>query len=88
MARSSKGPRYYKSKNGWFATFNGERIRLTTGPKKETEEEAWERYEAEKAARKVEVAGDRNNVWAILNAYLLDCQNRLKLNPPTRDRLT
>ena len=79
MARSSKGPRYYKSKNGWFANFNGERIRLTTGPKKETEQEAKEKYEAEHAARKVEVAGDRNEVWSVLNAYLANCQNRVRL---------
>jgi integrase len=78
MARTANGPRYYASKNGWFATFNGERLRLTTGPKKQTEEEAQEKYEAEKAARRVEVAGDRNTVWAVLNAYLRDCENRVK----------
>lgn len=78
MARTSNGPRYFKSKNGWFGIFNGERLRLTTGPKKETEAEAREKYDAEMAARKVETTGDRNQVWAILNAYLHDLQNRVK----------
>jgi hypothetical protein len=78
MARTSNGPRYYPSKNGWFANFDGERIRLTTGPKKATEEEAADKYAAELQARRVEVAGDRNTVWAILNAYLSHCINRVK----------
>ena len=78
MPRTSSGPRYYNTKNGWFANFAGERIRLTTGPKKTTEQEAKDKYDAEKAARKVEVAGDRNTVWAVLNAYLLECENRVK----------
>ncbi len=78
MPRTSQGPRHYKSKNGWFANFNGDRVRLTTGPKKKTEQEAKYKYEAEKSARKVEVAGDRNTVWAVLNAYLLECENRVK----------
>jgi integrase len=77
MPRTSKGPRYYPSRNGWFANLNGERIRLTTGPRKTTQQEAQERYQAELAARKVEVAGDRNKVWAILNAYIVDLQNRV-----------
>jgi integrase len=77
MARTSQGPRYYASKNGWFANFGGERIRLTTGPKKATEKEAKEKYDAEQGARKVEVVGDRNTVWAVLNAYLSDCENRV-----------
>jgi len=78
MARTAKGPRYYASKNGWFATFNGERLRLTTGPKKPTEEEAKDKFQAELEARKVEVAGDRNTVWAVLNAYICECENREK----------
>jgi len=78
VARTSQGPRYYDSKNGWFATFGGDRIRLTTGPKKKTEQEAKDKYDAEKAARRVEVAGDRNTAWAVLNAYLSDCENRVK----------
>ena len=78
MPRTSTAPRYYKSKNGWFGTFGGERIRLTTGAKTRTEQEAKERYEAERSARKVETEGDRNTVWAILNAYILDCENRVK----------
>jgi integrase len=78
MARTSQGPRYYKSKGAWYANFDGERILLVRGPKKATEGEAREKYDAERAARKVEVAGDRNTVWAVLNAYLADCQNRVK----------
>src|ERR1700722_707493 len=78
MPRTSEGPRYYKSKKAWDANFEGERILLVRGPKKETEEEANQKYDAEKAARKVEVAGDRNTVWAILNAFLLDAENRVK----------
>lgn len=79
MARTSNGPRYYKSKNGWFANFENERIRLTTGSKSATEKLAKERYTAEKAARQVEVAGDRNTVYAVLVAYLQNCANRVKL---------
>jgi integrase len=78
MARTSQGPRYYKSKRGWFANFGGDRLRLTTGPKKETEQEAKDKYEAEKQARMVETQGDRNTIWAVLNAYLADCENRVK----------
>jgi integrase len=78
MARTSHGPRYYKSKNGWFANFNGERLRLTTGPKRETEGEANDKYDAEKKARQVETQGDRNEVWGLLNAYLNDCESRVK----------
>jgi integrase len=78
MARTSHGPRYYTSKNGWFANLGGERMRLTTGPKKATEQEAKDKYRAEVEARRVEVAGDRNTVWAVLNAYLVECKNRVE----------
>jgi integrase len=78
MPRVSKGPRYYKSKKGWYATLGGETVLLIKGPKRETEKRAKERYEAEVAARKVEVEGDRNTVWAVVNAYLLDLGNRVK----------
>jgi integrase len=88
MPRTSQGPRYYGSKKGWFANFNGERVRLTTGPKKKTEQEAKDKYDAEKAARKVEVAGDRNTVWAVLNAYLLECENRVKNGETAESTLT
>jgi integrase len=83
MPRTSRGPRYYATKNGWFANFDGERLRLTKGPKRETEAVANEKYEAERNARNVEVDGDRGTVWAVLNRYLMDCNNRLKANPPT-----
>jgi integrase len=56
----------------------GETLLLIKGPKKETETQAKELYDAEVAARKVEVDGDRNTVWAVINAYLLDLQNRVK----------
>ena len=78
MARTSNGPRYYKSKDGWFGNFDNERIRLTAGSKSGTEKLAKERYDAEKAARRVELAGDRNTVYAILVAYLRHCANRVK----------
>ena len=78
MPRVSTGPRYFKSKNGWFATLGGDRIRLTTGPKKQTQDLAEERYKAEKAAREVEVSGDRNTVYAVLVNYLRHCENRVK----------
>jgi integrase len=78
MPRTSAGPRYYKSKRAWYANIDGERLLLVRGSKKETEEEAWEKYDAEMEARKVEVMGDRNTVWAVLNAYLRDCENRVK----------
>jgi integrase len=83
VARTSNGPRFYKSKAGWFANFGGERIRLTNGPKSTTEKLAKERYAAEKAARQVEVAGDRNTVYAILVAYLENCANRVKTDSLT-----
>src|SRR6516165_3539389 len=78
MPRTSDGPRYYKSKKAWYANLDKERILLVKGPKKETEEEAEEKYRAEVEARKVEVAGDRNTLWAVLNAYLQDCNTRVK----------
>lgn len=78
MPRVSTGPCYYDSKKGWFATIGGDQIRLITGPKKETQQEARERYDAEIAARKVETAGDRSTIWAVLNAYLHHAQNRVK----------
>jgi integrase len=78
MARTSDGPRYYKSKKAWYANLGGERILLARGPKKETEAEAKERYDAEVEARRVEVDGDRSIVWAILNAYLRDCRNKVE----------
>jgi integrase len=78
MPRTSEGPRYYKSKRAWFANLGRERILLVRGAKKETEEEAWEKYRAERDARNVEVAGDRNTVWAVVNHYVVDCENRVK----------
>ena len=77
MARHSQGPRYYESKNGWFANFSGERIRLTTGPRQKTRALALEKHRAEMEARQVEEAGDSNSVWAVLNAYMNDLQNRV-----------
>src|SRR5690349_7224377 len=78
MARTSKGPVYYKSKCAWYANIKGRRVLLARGPRKPTEEEAREKYDAEMAASRVEVAGDRNTVWAVLNAYLTHCQSLVK----------
>jgi integrase len=78
MPRTSDGPCYYKSKRAWFANLGGERILLVRGPKKETEEEAGTRYREEVESRRVETEGDRNTVWAVLNAYLADLESRVK----------
>lgn len=78
MPRTANGPRYFKSKRAWYATFRGERVLLAKGLRKETEQAARDRYDAEVAARKVEVEGDRNTVWAVMNAYLHDLTNRVK----------
>jgi integrase len=77
MPRQSKEPRYYPTKNGWFMVVNGERIRLTSGPKNETRKLAWERYRAEMGSRLVEEDGDRNYINAVLNSYLNYLQNRV-----------
>ena len=79
-----KGLRYYKSKQGWYATLGGETFLLIKGAKKETEQRAKELYEAEVAARKVEVDGGRNTVWAVINAYLLDLGNRVETGDASR----
>lgn len=78
MPRVSKGPRYYESKGGWYATLGGDRILLVKGPKRATQEEAQEKYDAEVAARRAEVDGDRGGVWGVLNAYLYDLDNRVR----------
>jgi integrase len=78
MARVSKGPRYYPSMNSWYATFNGQRIRLVSGPKKQTEQEAKERYQAEAEARKVQMPSDRNKAWWVLNQYVNYLENEVK----------
>src|SRR5687768_14758494 len=77
MARTSTGPRYYESKGGWFANIRGARIPLAYGPKEATRKSAQEKYKAEAAASDVEVEGDRNTVWAIVNAYVADLENRV-----------
>src|SRR5687768_14937227 len=77
MARVSMGPRYYKSKEAWYANLGGERVLLVRGPERETKARAKELYDAEVAARKVEVAGDRNTVWAVLNAYLANLEDQV-----------
>jgi integrase len=79
MPRVSNGPRYWKTKKGWYACLNNEKIRLTTGPKKATKKEAKERYDAEKASRMAEVAMDRNTVYAVLVSYLKNCENRIAI---------
>jgi hypothetical protein len=87
VPRTSKGPRYYKSKNGWFANLDGERILLVYGPKKANESLAREKYQAEVEARKVFVEGDRNTAWAVLNAYIQHLQNRDPKTAPNTVRI-
>src|SRR5262245_9264732 len=77
MPRTSQGPRYYDSKKAWYANIGGERILLIRGPRKETRERAQEQYQLQMAARRVEVEGDRNTLWAVLNAYVVHLENRV-----------
>lgn len=81
MARTSKGPRYYPSLQSWVANLQGERIVLAKGPKRETEQEAKERYAQEVAARRVSRDGDRAAAWQVLNAYALWCKTRTEPPP-------
>src|SRR4051794_15919064 len=78
MARVSRGPRYYDSKGGWYTTLGGETVLLVKGPKKQTMDVAQEKYDAEVAARRVETDGDRSTVWQVMNAYLVDLDNRVR----------
>ncbi len=88
MPRRSKGPRYYASKNAWYANIRGEAVKLIEVPekatkqeKKEAEEEAQRRYDKLAQARAAEVEGDRSETWAILNAYLANARTR-SVPPP------
>lgn len=80
MGRKSTGPRYFESKAGWFAEIKGERVRLTSGAKKATEKEAQTKYERLNAVRMTEVAGDKAEVGAVMNAYLMHAKSRV--TPP------
>jgi integrase len=81
MPRVSKGPRYYRSKSVWVANLDGKPYILARGPKKETEQEAKEKYDDLVAARRVETDGDRGPVWAVLNAWLNWLQTRVDPQP-------
>src|SRR5262245_1278417 len=79
MSRKSTGPRYWKSKNGYYAILQGDRIPLCDGPKtKANDELAQERYDAEVAARSVQKEGDRAEAWTVFNAYQGWCEEHLK----------
>jgi site-specific recombinase XerD len=82
MPRTSKGPSYEASKGRYVANLNGEKIVLFKGPQnKDNDELAEEFYDREKAARRVDVPGDRQEVFAVLNHYLHWCQNRTDPEP-------
>ncbi len=85
MPRRSGGPRFFESKNGWYAEINRRRTRLCDGPKnRQTEKKAIDLWTKLSQARSVEIEGDRSEVWAVLNAYLADAKNRFNpLAPAT-----
>jgi integrase len=73
MPRVSKGPVYYPTKRGYFATIKGETRRLTdyVGPKSNDElEKAWEVYRRFAEVKSVEKEGDQAAVWAVFAKYL------------------
>jgi site-specific recombinase XerD len=78
MPRTPKGPWYWEERKGYYATIGGKRIWLATGSRKEAKKEAQEQWDAHMRAYKVEVAGDKNTVWALVNRYLVDAENRVK----------
>lgn len=85
--RRSNGPRFFASKNGWYAEINQRRTRLCDGPKnKQTEQQAWELWTKLNQVRSVEIDGDRAEVWSILNAYLHHAKTRFDpVTPRTWD---
>lgn len=78
MPRVSKGPVYEPTKRRWVWNYQGEKIRLVVDCDKnrETEKEAWERYDEERALRANEREADKGPVWVVLNRYLEWCKNR------------
>jgi integrase len=83
MPRVSKGPSYERSKKRYVANLNGEKIPLLERVKKSPENDkiARDKYHQERAARSVEIDGDRALAWTVLNAYLNDCKNRVDPEP-------
>jgi integrase len=82
MARRSEGPRFYSSKNAYFANIKGERIRLCDGPKNKVNgERAQAVYDRLAKVRSAEIDGDRAEVGVILTAYLQSARTRT-LPPP------
>src|ERR1700730_17034448 len=78
MGRKSEGPRFYASKNAYFANIKGERVRLCDGPKnKNNDEIAQDKYDKLIQVRSVETDGDRAKVGAILQAYLDEAKTRM-----------
>src|SRR5262245_34682187 len=78
MPRRSSGPRYYKSKKGYFAVIRGRRIHLAYGDRNDLDvkRRADEKYGSELAPSSFEIDGDHSTVWQIVNAYYLDCEAR------------
>jgi integrase len=73
MPRVSKGPVYYPTKKGYFATIKGETRRLTdyVGPESNDElARAWEVYRRFVEVKSVEKEGDQAAVWAVFAEYL------------------
>jgi integrase len=82
MPRKSKGPRFYASKNAYFANLDGDRVPLCPGPKNKANDElARELYDNEVAARRAHKAGDRAPCWTIFNAWITWCKNRTEPPP-------
>jgi integrase len=88
MARKSTGPRYYPSKDAYFANLNGERIRLLDGPRTAANDRKAERlYENERKARSGHKEGDGRECQWVLNDYLNWCLDRTPpLAPNTFER--
>lgn len=81
MARTSTGPRFFASKNAYFGTLAGERIRLCDGPQSpEKDLEARRLYDACILGRRVHSDRDEAETWAVLNAWLHHCWTRT--DPP------
>jgi integrase len=79
--RHSTGPRYFPSKNGFFAEVNGVKKRLTSGPKTaQAEREAWEQYR--KLGDMLRRGGaDAKALGGVVNCYLSNARERL-VPPP------
>ncbi len=82
MARTGQGPRFYASKNAYFANLDGERIRLCDGPQTpDNDQLAQQLYAEHIESRRAYTAGDQAEVWSILNAWLNYCLQRTEPPP-------